>query len=216
MHAAASATGCSKPRVPLDRRRARLRLPLPRARRRRGARRRSIPTSSGQVLTDFDLHLFGEGTHYRACEKLGAHRADDRRRRPACTSPCGRRTPSASASSATSTAGTAASHPMRRLVPSGVWEIFIPDLADGDLLQVRDPHARRAPARRRPIRTRVASRCRRSTASIVWTDGDYEWGDDDWMRDARRRATAGSSGRCRSTRCTSARGGACPRRATAF
>src|SRR5687768_2723496 len=32
------------------------------------------PYQFGQVLTDFDLHLFGEGTHYRAWEKLGAHR----------------------------------------------------------------------------------------------------------------------------------------------
>ena len=25
------------------------------------------------VLTDFDIHLFGEGNHYRIYEKLGAH-----------------------------------------------------------------------------------------------------------------------------------------------
>src|SRR5471032_1794879 len=28
----------------------------------------------GRVLTDFDLHLLSEGTHYRAFEKLGSHR----------------------------------------------------------------------------------------------------------------------------------------------
>ena len=32
------------------------------------------PYRYGRVLTDFDLHLFGEGTHHRAFEKLGAHR----------------------------------------------------------------------------------------------------------------------------------------------
>src|SRR4051812_38090356 len=32
------------------------------------------PYRYGQVLTDFDLHLFAEGTHQRAFEKLGAHR----------------------------------------------------------------------------------------------------------------------------------------------
>ena len=66
------------------------------------------PYRYGRVLTDFDLHLFGEGTHYRAFEKLGAHRITVGLDRPACTSRCGRRTPIASASSATSTAGTAA------------------------------------------------------------------------------------------------------------
>ena len=89
------------------------------------------PYQFGQVLTDFDLHLFAEGTHYRAWEKLGSHRMTIGGVDAACTSRCGRPTRSASASSATSTAGTAASHPMRRLVPSGVWELFIPDLPDG-------------------------------------------------------------------------------------
>ncbi len=31
------------------------------------------PYSFGPVLTDFDLHLLGEGTHYRNYERLGAH-----------------------------------------------------------------------------------------------------------------------------------------------
>src|SRR5512132_3736458 len=30
------------------------------------------PYRFGQVLTDFDLHLFAEGTHYRAWERLGS------------------------------------------------------------------------------------------------------------------------------------------------
>ena len=33
----------------------------------------STPTSFGPVLTDFDLHLLGEGTHYQNYERLGAH-----------------------------------------------------------------------------------------------------------------------------------------------
>ena len=32
------------------------------------------PYRYGRVLTDYDLHLLGEGTHHRAFEKLGAHR----------------------------------------------------------------------------------------------------------------------------------------------
>ena len=30
-------------------------------------------TTSDRILTDYDLHLFTEGTHYRSFEKLGAH-----------------------------------------------------------------------------------------------------------------------------------------------
>src|SRR5439155_1095292 len=31
------------------------------------------PYRYGRVLTDFDLHLLGEGTHHRMFEKLGSH-----------------------------------------------------------------------------------------------------------------------------------------------
>ena len=34
---------------------------------------RRDPYQYGRVLSDYDLHLFGEGTHYRIYEKLGAH-----------------------------------------------------------------------------------------------------------------------------------------------
>ena len=73
-------------------------------------------------------------------------------------------------------------HVMRRLVPSGVWEIFIPGLHDGDcykyeirthaghLLEKADPYGRRFEV---PP----------NTASIVWTEGQYQWGDGDWLRD---------------------------------
>ena len=36
------------------------------------------PYQFGPVLTDFDLHLLGEGTHYRNFERLGAHLRDAR------------------------------------------------------------------------------------------------------------------------------------------
>ena len=73
-------------------------------------------------------------------------------------------------------------HLMRRLIPSGVWEIFIPDLADGmpykyevrthagHLLQKADPFARlfEVPPK---------------SASVIWSDGAYRWGDGDWIQD---------------------------------
>jgi 1,4-alpha-glucan branching enzyme len=71
-------------------------------------------------------------------------------------------------------------HPMRRLVPSGVWELFIPGLADGtcykyevrtadgSLVNKSDPYAQRFEV---PP----------NTASIVWTPQRYSWGDDAWM-----------------------------------
>ncbi len=150
---------------------------------REGAVTRDVidPYQFGQVLTDFDLHLFGEGTHYRAWEKLGAHRL-------AIGGVTGVHfavwAPNAQRVSVIGDFNhwDGRAHAMRRLVPSGVWEIFVPDLTDGDcykfevrttaghLLHKADPYARRFEV---PP----------NTASIIWTDSKYEWGDQDWLID---------------------------------
>jgi len=139
------------------------------------------PYQFGQVLTDFDLHLFAEGTHYRAWEKLGAHRL-------AIGSVTGVHfavwAPNAQRVSVIGDFNhwDGRAHVMRRLVPSGVWEIFVPDLTDGDcykfevrttaghLLHKADPYARRFEV---PP----------NTASIIWTDTRYEWRDQGWLTD---------------------------------
>jgi 1,4-alpha-glucan branching enzyme len=139
------------------------------------------PYQFRQVLSDFDLHLFAEGTHYRVWERLGAHRLTIDGTTGvhfAVWAPNAQRV---------STIGDfnhwdGRAHPMRRLVPSGVWEIFVPDLADGDcykfelrttaghLLHKADPYARQFEV---PPKT----------ASVIWSDGSYEWHDQDWMRE---------------------------------
>src|ERR1051325_6546856 len=83
------------------------------------------PYRYGRVLTDFDLHLLGEGTHHRAFEKLGAHRTT-----------IGSTTgvhfavwaPNADRVSVIGdfNAWDGRVPPMRTLTPTGVWEIFIP------------------------------------------------------------------------------------------
>jgi 1,4-alpha-glucan branching enzyme len=139
------------------------------------------PYQFGQVLEAFDLHLHAEGTHYRAWERLGSHRmtiGGVSGVHFAVWAPNAQRV---------SVVGDfnrwdGRVHPMRRLVPSGIWEIFVPDLPDGacykyeirtpagHLLNKADPYARRFEV---PP----------NTASIIWTEGDYQWGDADWMRD---------------------------------
>ncbi len=163
------------------------------------------PYQFGPVLTDFDLHLFAEGTHYRAWEQLGARRltiGDVTGVHFAVWAPNAQRV---------SVVGDfnhwdGRVHPMRRLMPSGIWELFVPDLGNGTrykyevrtpgghLLEKADPFARAAEA---PPQT----------ASLVWTEDGYAWDDGAWMS-ARARPAAGWIGRCRSTKCTSARGGA--------
>ena len=134
----------------------------------------------GQVLTDFDLHLFAEGTHHTAWKKFGSHRLTldgVEGIHFAVWAPNAQRV---------SVIGDfnrwdGRVHPMRKLVPSGVWEIFIPDLPDGacyklevrtsggHLLHKTDPYGRRFEV---PP----------NTATVIWTE-NYEWTDHDWLRD---------------------------------
>ncbi len=89
------------------------------------------PYRYGQVMGELDLHLFGEGTHYRAFEKLGS--------RPLTI---GQSTgtffavwaPNADRVSVVGDFNRwhGLAHPMRRLVPNGIWELFIPGLGPGE------------------------------------------------------------------------------------
>ena len=137
------------------------------------------PYRYGRILTDFDLHLFGEGTHQRAFEKLGAHRL-------AVGTTVGVHfavwAPNADRVSLIGdfNGWDGRVHAMRLLVPAGVWEIFIPDLADGEkykfeirtktgqLLSKTDPFG-------------VAFEPPPQTASVVRDISLYQWGDQSWM-----------------------------------
>ncbi|HEX5704429.1 MAG TPA: 1,4-alpha-glucan branching protein GlgB [Pyrinomonadaceae bacterium] len=84
------------------------------------------------ILGDLDLHLFGEGKHYRIYEKLGAHVMSHGGKRGVAFAVW------APAADRVSLVGNFNSwdvtkHPMRRLGTSGVWELFIPDLRAGEL-----------------------------------------------------------------------------------
>jgi 1,4-alpha-glucan branching enzyme len=139
------------------------------------------PYQFGQVLTDFDLHLLSEGTHYRAWERLGSHRITIGGVTGVHFSVWA---PNAQRVSVVGDFNRwdGRVNPMRRLIPSGIWEMFIPDLPDGacykyevrtpagHLLEKADPYAQRFEV---PP----------NTASIIWSGGQYQWGDGEWMRD---------------------------------
>ena len=137
------------------------------------------PYRYGRVLSDFDLHLFAEGTHLRVFEKLGAHRIT--------VSGTGGVhfavwAPNADRVSVVGdfNGWDGRVHPMRLLVPSGVWELFMPGLADGErykfeirtaaggLLKKADPYGR-------------AFEVPPLTASIVCDIAGHKWRDAEWM-----------------------------------
>jgi 1,4-alpha-glucan branching enzyme len=137
------------------------------------------PYRYGRILGDYDLHLFGEGTHTRAFDRLGAHRM---RVGAATGVHFAVWAPNADRVSLIGdfNGWDGRAHPMRLLVPSGVWELFVPDLADGEkykfeirtaagaLLQKSDPYG-------------VAFEAPPQTASVVWNPVPYRWSDGTWM-----------------------------------
>ena len=133
------------------------------------------------TLTGYDLHLAGEGTHYRLYERLGSHPmrlADVDGTLFAVWAPNARRV---------SVVGDwngwdGRRHPMRLHPGNGIWELFLPGVGEGarykfDILTrsgvpialKADPYA----VAFEPDHPR--------TAAAVYDLGGYTWGDDAWM-----------------------------------
>ena len=139
------------------------------------------PYRYGRVLTDFDLHLLGEGTHARAFDKLGAHRI-------ALGSTTGVHfavwAPNAERVSVLGdfNGWDGRVHPMRVLLPNGIWEIFVPDLPDGERykFEIRSRHGGVVAQKADPFG--FFFEMPPASASIVWDLRRHQWGDDVWMR----------------------------------
>jgi 1,4-alpha-glucan branching enzyme len=133
------------------------------------------------LLSDFDLHLMAEGTHYRNYEKLGSHVrtvGGVRGAHFAVWAPNAKRV---------SVIGDfnhwdGRRHPMRFHPGAGIWEIFVPGLGEETLykfeikwrrldfiVQKTDPYA--FYFERRP-----------KTAAIVYDIDKYQWRDAAWMK----------------------------------
>lgn len=126
-------------------------------------------------LTDDDIYLWNEGTHYRLYENLGAHLTDEGTYFAVWA-------PSAGSVSVVGdwNGWDPATHRLTARGASGIWEGFIPQarkthaykyrIVNGDfVVDKADPfglHHETPP----------------QTASKVW-DLEYEWGDGEWMRE---------------------------------
>ncbi len=138
------------------------------------------PYRFGPVLTQFDLHLMGEGTHYKNYEKLGAHIITHEGIRGvhfAVWAPNALRV---------SVVGNfnhwdGRRHPMRNCGPGGIWEIFIPDLSEGEVykFEIKSRYHGYMVTKSDPYG--FYAEVRPNTASIVWDIEKFRWDDDDWM-----------------------------------
>ncbi len=137
------------------------------------------------LLTEFDLYLMGEGRHYDAYEKLGAHiKTVDGVTGVhfAVWAPNARRV---------SVVGDfnrwdGRVNPMRFRGSSGIWELFIPELHEGTIYKFEivgkedvilplkaDPYA-------------FASELRPNNGSVVARIDKHAWGDSTWMEERGR------------------------------
>jgi 1,4-alpha-glucan branching enzyme len=137
------------------------------------------PYRFGRILSDFDLYLLGEGTQLRAYEKLGAHAIE---LGPIAGVHFAVWAPNAARVSVVGDFNRwdGRVHPMRLLLPHGVWEIFIPGIGLGEKYKFElRPKSGAAFTKADPYATRFELPPR--SASIVWGFGNYAWGDQAWM-----------------------------------
>ncbi|MEI7552471.1 MAG: 1,4-alpha-glucan branching protein GlgB [Verrucomicrobiota bacterium] len=139
------------------------------------------------TLGEQDLYLFNEGNEHRIYDKLGAHP------RTLDGVPGVSFAVWAPAASQLSLVGNfnhwdLRYHPMRSLGPSGVWELFVPGLGEGEVYKfsIRD-QAGHVRLKSDPYGTYFEAPP--NNASVVCDTRGFVWGDDGWME--RRRAAAG-------------------------
>jgi 1,4-alpha-glucan branching enzyme len=137
------------------------------------------PYAVPSMISDFDRHLFNAGQHWKIYEKLGSHLRD-----------VGGHTGVNFAVWAPNAQSVqligdfnhwdGRSHCMQKQIPSGIWELFVPQIGagqkykyrirmqDGQVVDKTDPYG-------------VYAELPPRTASIVTSLDDYAWQDDRWM-----------------------------------
>jgi 1,4-alpha-glucan branching enzyme len=138
------------------------------------------------LLTDYDLHLLGEGRHWKSYEKLGAqlHVVDG-----VAGVNFAVWAPNADGVSVVGDFNSwdGATHRMHKRIPSGIWELFVPGIGAGTLYKFRVFTPGEHSDRTDPcgFGAEVPPR----TASVVVDLAAHRWQDGEWMA---RRAAANS------------------------
>jgi 1,4-alpha-glucan branching enzyme len=147
------------------------------------ATERHDPYAYPPLLADVDLHLFAEGRHYRAYDVLGAHRLT-------LDGVAGVQfavwAPNALRVSVVGdfNAWDGRRHAMRNRGRTGLWELFIPEIAEGTVYKYEILPRSQEPPFLKADPYAFAAEVRPRTASIVRDLSGYHWGDREWM-DAR-------------------------------
>ncbi|CAN5647799.1 1,4-alpha-glucan branching protein GlgB [soil metagenome] len=131
------------------------------------------------LITEYDVHLYAEGTHYRIFEKLGAHPFEMNGKKGVHFAVWA---PSAEGISVIGDFNEwkADANPMKPIAGSGIWATFVPGLKEGATYKyfVKGANGYRS-EKSDPFG--FASEERPKTASVVWEMDKYKWNDKLWM-----------------------------------
>jgi 1,4-alpha-glucan branching enzyme len=137
------------------------------------------------LLTDNDLYLFNEGSHYRIYDKMGAHLMTAGGEPGTCFAVWA---PNAQSVSVIGSFNQwhPKTHPLRSRGRSGIWEGFVLGANKGALYKfhIESHHHGHRVDKTDPIGLLQEKPPR--TASVVW-DLDYSWADQEWMKQRARR-----------------------------
>jgi 1,4-alpha-glucan branching enzyme len=138
------------------------------------------PYAFPPLLTDYDLYLMGEGTHYLKYEKLGAHVREISGIRGVHFAVWA---PNAKCVSVVGDFNSwdGRLHPMRNRGASGIWEVFLPGLDEGTIykFEIKSRVGRFLELKSDPYG--FAAELRPKTASVVCNIDRYEWNDTAWL-----------------------------------
>lgn len=137
------------------------------------------PYSFEPTLSEYDRYLFGAGTHYEIYEKMGGRLRTHGGARGASFALWAPNAKSVSVIGDFNFWDTRR-HPMRRLGASGIWELFIPGVKEGDKYKFHVVQSDgRQVAKTDPYG--LSTELRPNTASILYPLRHYKWKDRRWM-----------------------------------
>ena len=134
------------------------------------------------LMTDYDVYLLSEGTHWKSYDRLGAQL---------------RTVDGVSGVNFAVWAPNASSvsivgdfnhwdnrrHPMKKRIPSGFWELFVPGIGPGEKYKLHIRNGWQVMEKSDPYGFYAELPPR--TASVVADLDSYEWNDGDWMQQRR-------------------------------
>ncbi|MFO0896058.1 MAG: 1,4-alpha-glucan branching protein GlgB [Pirellulales bacterium] len=136
------------------------------------------PYSFPPLLSEYDLYLLGEGTHWQSYLRMGAQlRSIDN----VAGVNFAVWAPNATGVSVIGDFNSwdGRRHPMRKHVPSGVWELFVPGLGEGTNYKYQVRHGDWTYEKSDPYG--FAAELPPRTASKVANLDSYGWGDQEWL-----------------------------------